>query len=106
MSNGYSMSDTKQDQENTQKPKVIQCSDLLAELNLSASELLYSAFLYHLNCNPISIAPFIESLCNAADWIDEPQKTRINEVIKSAISSDHLTDDQYILWECAYANLS
>ena len=81
-------------------------ADLLAELNLSASEILYSAFLYHLNCNPISTAPFIEDLVRAFEWVEEPQRVRIKEVIKSACSSDHLTDDQYTLWECALTNLS
>jgi len=104
--------DTPMTEENTpsQPPrssgKEVESNVLLAELNLSASELLFSSFLYYLGSNPISTQAFIESLCSAQDWIEEPQKTRIVEVIKSAISSDHLTDDQYVLWECAYANLS
>ena len=80
--------------------------DLLSELKLSASELLYSAFLYHLNSNPISTEPFIESLRNASDWIEEPQKQAIKDLIKSACSSDYLTNDQYIQWECVLTNLS
>ena len=83
------------------------CSnDLLAELNLSASELLFSAFLYHLNCNPISTKAFVENLTNGWDWIEKPQQLRIKEVLGSAIASDHLDDDQYVMWECCYANLS
>ena len=90
------------------KPKTHEIKDtaLLSELNLSASEILYSAFLYHLNCNPMSTQPFIEDLVRAFEWVEEPQRVRIKEVIKSATSSDHLTDDQYVLWECALGNLS
>tara|TARA_B110000014_G_scaffold199239_1_gene148557 strand:- start:679 stop:951 length:273 start_codon:yes stop_codon:yes gene_type:complete len=79
---------------------------LLSELNLSASELLYSAFLFHLNCNPMSTAPFIDDLVRAFEWVEEPQRVRIKEVIESAISSDHLTDNQFIIWECALSNLT
>ncbi len=79
---------------------------MLAELNLSASELLFSSFLYYLNCNPNSTQAFIQDLINGWDWVELPQKSKIKQVLNSAIASDHLDDDQYVIWECCYANLS
>jgi len=79
---------------------------LLAELNLSVSELLFSSVLYYLGSNPIGTQSFIEDLVRAFEWVEEPQRVGIKEVIKSAISSDHLTEDQFVMWECAYGNMS
>ena len=100
-----------QNEQTTPKPnanpsrEVIGCSALLAELNLSASELLFSSFLYYLGSNPMGTKSFIEDLVRAFEWVEEPQQQAIKDTIKSAISSDHLTDEQYILWECAFGNL-
>ena len=90
----------------TQETPAVGCNDLLAELNLSASELLFSSFLYYLNCNPNSTQAFIQDLINGWDWVELPQKSKIKQVLNSAIASDHLDDDQYVIWECCYANLS
>ena len=79
---------------------------LLEELNLSASELLFSSVLYYLGSNPMSTQAFIEDLVRAFEWVEEPQRVGIKEVIKSAISSDHLTEDQFAMWECAYGNMN
>ena len=79
---------------------------ILNGLHISASEILYSAFLHYLKFNPISTAAFIEDLVNAFEWVEEPQKQSITDKIYESLMDDtHKTDDALILWECALTNL-
>ena len=56
---------------------------LLTHLRLDISEILFDAFMYHLECNPMSTRSFIEDLTNAFEFIEKPQQVAIIEKIRA-----------------------